>query len=242
MVVELIGGLEPAGILVRGRPGRGKPVVTANKALLASPDGVALRGLAQRAGVDLLFEAAVAGAIPLVRALRESLTGERIHRVMGIVNGTTNFILTQMGEQGADYAESWPRRRPWVSPSVTRRPTWRATTPRPRPPSWPGSPSGTTCRRRRRARGHHRRSARSTSTSPERAGVRQSSCWPSWSGRARTRLSVRVHPALVPNAHPLAGVRDAFNAVFIEGEAAGELMLYGQGAVGCPPPARWWAT
>ena len=79
-------------------------MVTANKALLASPDGVALRTLARERGVDLLYEAAVAGAIPLVRALRESLTGERIHRVMGIVNGTTNFILTKMGEQGADYA------------------------------------------------------------------------------------------------------------------------------------------
>ena len=80
-------------------------MVTANKALLASPEGVALRTLAKQQGVDLLYEAAVAGAIPLVRALRESLTGERIHRVMGIVNGTTNFILTKMSEQGADYAD-----------------------------------------------------------------------------------------------------------------------------------------
>ena len=104
VVVELIGGLEPAGSLVRAALDSGRPVVTANKALLASADGVALRTLARERGVDLLYEAAVAGAIPLVRALRESLTGERIHRVMGIVNGTTNFILTKMGEQGADYA------------------------------------------------------------------------------------------------------------------------------------------
>ena len=103
IVVELIGGLEPAGALVRAALDTGRPVVTANKALLASHDGVALRTLARERGVDLLYEAAVAGAIPLVRALRESLTGERIHRVMGIVNGTTNFILTKMGEQGADY-------------------------------------------------------------------------------------------------------------------------------------------
>ena len=80
--------------------------MTANKELLASPEGVALRGLAKEQGVDLLYEAAVAGAIPLVRALRESLTGERIQRVMGIVNGTTNFILTKMSEQGADYDEA----------------------------------------------------------------------------------------------------------------------------------------
>ena len=105
VVVELIGGLEPAGALVRSALESGKSVVTANKALLASPEGVALRSLAMQQGVDLLYEAAVAGAIPLVRALRESLTGDRIHRVMGIVNGTTNFILTKMGEQGADYAD-----------------------------------------------------------------------------------------------------------------------------------------
>ncbi len=106
MVVELIGGLEPTGALVRRALESGKPVVTANKALLASPEGVALRTAGQgRQGVDLLYEAAVAGAIPLVRALRESLTGDRIHRVMGIVNGTTNFILTKMSEQGADYAD-----------------------------------------------------------------------------------------------------------------------------------------
>ena len=105
VVVELIGGLDPAGKLVRSALDAGKPVVTANKALLASPEGVALRALAKKRGVDLLYEAAVAGAIPLVRALRESLTGERIHRVMGIVNGTTNFILTKMAEQGADYAD-----------------------------------------------------------------------------------------------------------------------------------------
>ncbi len=105
VVVELIGGLDPTEGLVRAALDAGKPVVTANKALLASPEGVALRALANKQGVDLLYEAAVAGAIPLVRALRESLTGERIHRVMGIVNGTTNFILTKMGEQGADYAD-----------------------------------------------------------------------------------------------------------------------------------------
>ena len=106
VVVELIGGLEPGRAPWCGPPSTpAEPVVTANKALLASPDGVALRTLARERGVDLLYEAAVAGAIPLVRALRESLTGERIHRVMGIVNGTTNFILTKMGEQGADYAD-----------------------------------------------------------------------------------------------------------------------------------------
>ena len=104
IVVELIGGIEPAGTLITAAIESGKPVVTANKALLAARGGRPA-GLARAQGVDLLYEAAVAGAVPLVRALRESLTGERIHRVMGIVNGTTNFILTRMAEQGADYAE-----------------------------------------------------------------------------------------------------------------------------------------
>jgi len=103
LVVEVIGGIEPARSLLLSALSSGKSVVSANKALLASGEGVALRGLAKDQGIDLLYEAAVAGAIPLVRALRESLTGERIHRVMGIVNGTTNFILTKMSEQGADY-------------------------------------------------------------------------------------------------------------------------------------------
>ena len=106
IVVELIGGLEPAGSLVRTALEGGKSVVTANKALLASAEGVALRGLAAKRGVDLLYEASVAGAIPLVRALRQSLTGERIQRVMGIVNGTTNFVLTRMSEEGADYDDA----------------------------------------------------------------------------------------------------------------------------------------
>ena len=100
VVVELIGGLDPAGSLIRDALEAGKPVVTANKELLAAPEGVALRRLAKEQAVDLLYEAAVAGAIPLVRALRESLTGERIRRVMGIVNGTTNFILTDDGRRG----------------------------------------------------------------------------------------------------------------------------------------------
>ena len=105
VVVEVIGGIEPARGLIATALANGKPVVTANKELLANV-GVELFGAADDAGVDLLFEAAVAGGIPLVRALRESLRGEPITRVMGIVNGTTNFILTKMTEQGAPYGEA----------------------------------------------------------------------------------------------------------------------------------------
>ena len=102
VVVEVIGGLHPAHELVEAALRNGKPVVTANKALLAVA-GAELAEVAAAAGVDLLYEAAVAGAIPVIRPLRESLAGEQIVRVMGIVNGTTNYILTRMEEEGASY-------------------------------------------------------------------------------------------------------------------------------------------
>ncbi len=102
LIVEVIGGIEPARELIRTALEHGKPVVTANKELLANV-GAELYAAADAAGVDLLFEAAVAGGIPLIRALRESLRGEPIRRVLGIVNGTTNYILTKMSDEGAEY-------------------------------------------------------------------------------------------------------------------------------------------
>jgi homoserine dehydrogenase len=233
IVVELIGGLEPAGTLIRSALESGKPVITANKALLASPDGVALRTLARERCVDLLYEAAVAGAVPLVRALRESLTGERIHRVTGIVNGTTNYILTKMGEEGSDYGEVLAEAQ---SLGLAER-----------------DPTAD-------VEGHD--SAAKAAILAGVAfgydvagddvfregitGIRAADI--EFADRfgyvvkllavvertADDEVSVRVHPTMVPKAHPLAGVRDAFNAVFIEGEAAGELMLYGLGAGGRP--------
>jgi homoserine dehydrogenase len=233
VVVELIGGLEPAGALVRAALDAGRPVVTANKALLASADGVALRTLARERGVDLLYEAAVAGAIPLVRALRESLTGERIHRVMGIVNGTTNFILTRMGEQGADYATVLAEAQ--ALGLAERDPT--------------ADVEGYDAAAKAAILAGVAFGYNVSDDAVLREGI--TGIGAADVGFARRAgyvikllaiversgadgLSVRVHPALVPDAHPLAGVRDAFNAVFIEGEAAGELMLYGQGAGGLP--------
>src|SRR3954468_3869719 len=105
VVVELIGGIEPARELILVALQNGKAVVTGNKELLANV-GAELFEAAEKAGVDLLFEAAVAGGIPLIRPLRESLAGERITRLMGIVNGTTNYILTRMAEGGASYADA----------------------------------------------------------------------------------------------------------------------------------------
>ena len=233
VVVELIGGLEPAGSLVRKALDAGRPVITANKALLASADGVALRTLARERGVDLLYEAAVAGAIPLVRALRESLTGERIHRVMGIVNGTTNFILTKMGEQGADYATVLAEAQ--ALGLAERDPT--------------ADVEGFDAAAKAAILAGVAFGYNVSEDAVVREGITGiSSADVDFARRAGyvikllaiversgdDGLSVRVHPALVPAAHPLAGVRDAFNAVFIEGEAAGELMLYGQGAGGLP--------
>jgi homoserine dehydrogenase len=233
VVVELIGGEDPTGELVRAALEAGKPVVTANKALLASPEGVGLRTLAKKQGVDLLYEAAVAGAIPLVRALRESLTGERIQRVMGIVNGTTNFILTRMSEQGAGYADALAEAQSLGF--AERDPT--------------ADVEG------------HDAAAKAAILAGVAFGYDVAGAEVMCEGITAIRpvdiefaerfgytvkllavvertdddaMSVRVHPALVPRSHPLAGVRDAFNAVFIEGEAAGELMLYGQGAGGLP--------
>ncbi len=233
VVVELIGGMVPAEELVRTALELGKPVVTANKELLASPEGVALRTVAKEHGVDLLYEAAVAGAIPLVRALRESLTGERIHRVMGIVNGTTNFILTKMSEQGADYAEALAEAQ--ALGLAERDPT--------------ADVEGFDA------------AAKAAILAGVAFGYDVAGADVMREGISAIRavdvqfaerfgyvvklvavveragedaVSVRVHPAMVPKSHPLAGVRNAFNAVFIEGEAAGELMLYGQGAGGLP--------
>ncbi len=233
VVVELMGGLEPAGTLVRTALDAGRPVVTANKALLASADGVALRALARDRGVDLLYEAAVAGAIPLVRALRESLTGERIRRVMGIVNGTTNYILTKMGEQGADYAAVLAEAQ--ALGLAERDPTAdveghdaaaKAAILAGVAFGYDVAGDAVLCEGISSVTAEDVDFARRFGyvikllAIVERVG--------------EDSLSVRVHPALVPEAHPLAGVRDAFNAVFIEGEAAGELMLYGQGAGGLP--------
>jgi homoserine dehydrogenase len=233
VVVELIGGVEPADALVRTALESGKPVVTANKALLAAPVGVALRAVAKEQGVDLLYEAAVAGAIPLVRALRESLTGARIHRVMGIVNGTTNFMLTRMSEQGADYADALAEAQ--ALGLAERDPT--------------ADVEGYDAAAKAAilagvAFGYDVAGAdvmREGITSiravdvefAERLGYAVK-LLAIVERTGEDAVSVRVHPAMVPKSHPLASVRDAFNAVFIEGEAAGELMLYGQGAGGRP--------
>ncbi len=232
VVVETIGGIEPARTLILEALKAGKPVVTANKELVANV-GQELFEAAATAGVDLLFEAAVGGGIPLIRPLRESLAGERIRRVVGIVNGTTNFILTRMSEHGAGYAEALSEAQQLGY--AERDPTADVE----------GFDAGAKAAilasiafGARVVAGDVYREGISGVTAADiefaaRLGyvVKLVAIAEGFDDGA---VGVRVHPAMVPRTHPLAAVRDSFNAVFIEGEAVGELMLYGRGAGGMP--------
>ncbi len=239
VVVEVIGGIEPARELVLAALKAGKPVVTGNKELLANV-GADLFAAAEEAGVDLLFEAAVAGGIPFIRPLRESLAGERIDRIMGIVNGTTNYILTRMTEAGASYADALSEAQSLGY--AERDPT--------------ADVEG------------HDAAAKAAIIASIAFGVRvvagdvydegisritradidyaakmgyvikllaiaEQHDGPGNEGHAG-EVAVRVHPAMVPADHPLASVRDSFNAVFVQGAAVGDLMFYGRGAGGAP--------
>jgi homoserine dehydrogenase len=233
LVVELIGGIEPARELIATALAHGKPVVTGNKELLANV-GTELYAAADAAGVDLLFEAAVAGGIPLVRALRESLRGEPIRRVMGIVNGTTNFILTKMTEESAEYAAALAEAQ--VLGFAERDPTADVE----------GFDAGskaaiiaTIAFGAKIVAGDVYHEGISRVTAHDIAVARRLGYVVKLLGIAEQdpatgEIGVRVHPAMVPVTHPLASVRDSYNAVFIEGRAVGSLMLYGRGAGGMP--------
>jgi len=231
VVVEVMGGVEPARTLTLAAFQAGRPVVTGNKELLAAA-GPELFDAAAKAEVDLLFEAAVAGGIPLIRPLRESLAGDRVLRVMGIVNGTTNFILTRMAESGATFADALAEAQSLGYAEAD--PTADVE----------GLDAG----------------AKAAIIASIAFGVRVvaddvycegiTSITPADIAFADRlghvikllavadavdgEVAVRVHPAMIPKDHPLASVRDAFNAVFLEGEAVGELMFYGRGAGGRP--------
>lgn len=227
LVVEVMGGVEPAHQLISEALERGKPVVTANKEVIAT-HGRSLLVTADEQGVDLLFEAAVGGGIPFIRPLRESLVGERIKRVMGIVNGTTNYVLDEMTTRGTSYdvALDQAKRFGYAEPD----------------------PSAD-------VQGHDSAAkaaiiasiAFGAAVSPSdvyREGITNISADDIEHARrlgyvikllAITEwidgsIGARVHPALVPESHPLASVRGSFNAVFVEGESVGDLMFYGRGA------------
>ena len=238
VVVELIGGLDPARGLIEHALAAGKPVITANKALLAA-HGTALTDAAVHAGVDLLYEAAVAGAIPLIRPLRESLAGERIRRVMGIVNGTTNFILSAMTESGSSYTTALAEAQRLGFAE--------------RDPSADVDGHDAAAKAVILASLAFHCDVSVADVAPAEGIAQVEPVDVSFAERLgyvvkllavveRTddgdgvapEISIRVHPAMLPRTHPLASVRGAFNAVFVEGEAAGELMLYGRGAGGLP--------
>jgi homoserine dehydrogenase len=233
LVVEVMGGIEPARELISTAMAHGKPVVTANKELLANI-GTELFAAADAAGVDLLFEAAVAGGIPIVRALRESLRGEPITRVMGIVNGTTNFILTKMTEEGAVYSDVLAEAQ--ALGYAERDPTADVE----------GFDAGakaaiiaTIAFGARVVAGDVYHEGISRITQHDIAMARRLGYVVKLLGIAERidtsgEVAVRVHPAMVPVTHPLASVRESYNAVFIEGRAVGSLMFYGRGAGGMP--------
>ncbi|MDQ3154642.1 MAG: homoserine dehydrogenase [Actinomycetota bacterium] len=236
VVVEVIGGIEPARSLLLAALRSGRGVVTANKALLAE-HGADLYSAADASGADLYFEAAVAGAIPLLRPLRESLAGDRINRITGIVNGTTNFILSAMDSSGAGYAETLDEagRLGYAEADPT------------------ADVDGYDAASKAAILASLAFHTRVTSADVHREGIADLTASDVAAARELGRtvkllaicervvsddgaesVSARVYPAMIPRSHPLASVSGAYNAVFVEADAAGSLMFYGQGAGGAP--------
>ncbi|MGJ9414216.1 homoserine dehydrogenase [Aeromicrobium sp. CF4.19] len=237
VVVEVIGGIEPARELIMAALEHGASVVTANKALLAE-DGGQLFEAAAKAERDLAFEAAVAGAIPIVRPLLESLAGDAVHRVLGIVNGTTNFILDAMTTHGSGFAEvlDEAQRLGYAEADPTA--------------DIEGFDAASKAAILASLAFHtrvtiddvHREGIVDVTAADIRSAdemgcvVKQLAICEKIDTPDGPAVSARVHPAMIPNAHPLASVRGAYNAVFVESESAGQLMFYGPGAGG-PPTA-----
>jgi homoserine dehydrogenase len=233
IVIEVIGGIEPARSLIVAALSRGKSVVTANKALLAE-DGATLHEAARAGEGDLYFEASVAGAIPLLRPLRESLAGDHVKRVLGIVNGTTNYILDKMDSTGASFTDALEEAQTLgyaeADPTADIEGFDAA--------AKAAILAGLAFHSRVTAAGVHREGI-SDVTATDIASAKAMGyvikllaiCARSDDGRS---IGVRVHPAMIPRTHPLAGVGEAYNAVFVEAESAGQLMFYGKGAGGAP--------
>jgi homoserine dehydrogenase len=235
LVVEVIGGIEPARSLILRALETGASVVTANKALLAE-DGATLFAAAEKYGRDLYYEAAVAGAIPIVRPLRESLAGDQVRRVLGIVNGTTNFILDRMDGSGAGFTEALEEAQALGYAEAD--PTADVE----------GFDAAAKAAIQASLAFHTRvtaadlyRDGITEVTAADVAAAREMNAVVKLlaiceltDGRHGPAVSARVHPAMIPRTHPLASVREAYNAVFVESDAAGQLMFYGPGAGGAP--------
>ncbi len=235
LVIEVIGGIEPARTLILKALEHGASVVSANKALLAE-DGTTLFAAAEKAGRDLYYEAAVAGAIPILRPLRESLAGDKVRRVLGIVNGTTNFILDKMDTSGAGFTEALEEAQQLGYAEAD--PT--------------ADVEGFDAAAKAAILASLAFHTRVTAADVYREGISEVTAADVASAREMNSVvkllaiceltegangpavSSRVHPAMIPRSHPLASVREAYNAVFVESDAAGQLMFYGPGAGGAP--------
>jgi homoserine dehydrogenase len=233
IVVEVMGGIEPARTLLLEAFASGASVVTANKALLAQ-SGAELHQACDAAGADLYFEASVAGAIPLLRPLRESLVGDRVQRVLGIVNGTTNYILTRMDEAGVSFGDALEEAQAlgYAEPDPTADIEGQDAAAKAAIIASLAFHSRVTiadvyCEGIAGVTSDDVRAARSSGHVVKLLAIAERS--PDGKG-----ISVRVHPAMVSRQHPLAAVREAYNAVFVESDAAGQLMFYGSGAGGTP--------
>ncbi|MGW5123830.1 homoserine dehydrogenase [Streptomyces sp. NPDC004069] len=233
VVVEVIGGIEPARTLITTAFEHGASVVSANKALLAQ-DGAALHAAAEANGRDLYYEAAVAGAIPLIRPLRESLAGDKVNRVLGIVNGTTNFILDKMDSTGAGYQEALDEATALgyaeADPTADVEGFDAA--------AKAAILAGIAFHTRVRLDDVYREGMTEVTAADFASAKEMGStikllaiCERAEDGGS---VTARVHPAMIPLTHPLASVRGAYNAVFVESDAAGQLMFYGPGAGGAP--------
>ena len=236
LVIELMGGIEPARSLILSAIQNGASVVTGNKALLAQ-DGPTLYEAADKAGVQLSYEAAVAGAIPILRPIRDSLSGDRITRVLGIVNGTTNFILDQMDTTGAQFADALAeaQRLGYAEADPTADVEGHDAAAK-------AAILATLSFHTRFALENVHCEGITEVSAADIAAAKDAGFVIKLLAIAEKLVaadgsegvSVRVHPTLLPREHPLAAVHGAFNAVFVEAENAGELMFYGQGAGGTP--------
>ena len=231
IVIEVIGGIEPARTLIETAMKHGASVVSANKALLAEA-GPSLYAAAAEHGVDLYYEAAVAGAIPILRPIRESLAGDDVRKVLGIVNGTTNYVLDKMDTTGMGFAEAVEQAQALGYAEAD--PT--------------ADVEGFDAAAKAAILASLAFHTRVSSDQVYREGITEVSAADVQAAREMdcvvkllaicervdSGVSVRVHPAMIPRSHPLGGVREAFNAVFVEADAAGQLMFYGKGAGGDP--------
>jgi len=232
LIIEVIGGINPAKELILTAIKNGKSVVTANKALLAQ-SGAELYAAADNANVDLYYEAAVAGAIPILRPLRESLVGDQVLRIMGIVNGTTNYILTKMDESGTAFEDALKQAQALGFAEADPTADVEAIDAASKAAILAGL-------------AFH---SRVSDSDVYREGITKITATDVKVAKAMDmvikllaiaeltpggEISVRVHPALISRTHPLASVRESFNAVFVEAKSAGQLMFYGKGAGGEP--------